>query len=117
MKCYLGLALLISLTSCADVRPQTAPQAAYEGTASFVAALKAANTYSAMPRCSATVKPPCSEQTIVNQLVKQANRADAAVISAQTTSKNIASTATDREKANAAAAEAVALLEKLVPAN
>ena len=109
-------ALFVALAGC-SVAPKDAPQAAYEGTAAFATTLKAANTYAAMPRCSLTVKPPCSSQVAVNKIVVAANRADAAVTAAQHIAADTTSTKSDWEKAVAAANEAVAALAKIIPAS
>ena len=105
-------ALLLSACSLA---PQTAPQAAYEGSASFVVALKGANAYASMPRCSVTVKAPCSDQATVNRIVDKANTAQIAVLASQNIAKDTASADTDIEKANAAMRDAVAALVQITP--
>lgn len=114
---YLLFTALLTVTACA-VTPKDAPQAAYEVTASYATALKAANAYAAMPRCSATVKPPCSDQATVNSIVDAANKAHIAVVASQTVAKDTKdtkATATDEQKAALAANDAVAALTKIIP--
>jgi len=107
--------LALVLAAC-SVAPRDAPQAAYEGTVAFAAALKGANAYAAMPRCSATVKPPCSQQAVVDKIIVYADRADAAVRGAQTVAKDTASSDTDVQKAVNAANDAIRALTQIIPA-
>lgn len=107
--------LVLALGAC-SVAPKSASQGAYEGTAAFATALKGANAYAAMPRCSVTVKPPCSDQARVNQIAAAANKADAAVTGAQNVAKDTTVPGTDVQKAIAAANDAVAALVKIIPA-
>lgn len=109
----LGLGLL---AGCAAL-PKTAPQGAYETEVSFVAALKTANAYAAMPRCSQTVKLPCSDQAAVNKMAAAASKADMAVLAVQKVSKDTASSASDVAAANAAAMDAIDALKQLTPAS
>lgn len=111
--------LTLSLTACGSTTPSTVPQATYEGTATFVAALKAANVYAALPRCTAS-KPPCSDQSIVNQEITAANRADTAVKQAQAVARDPTTPASTRtaaiQDANAAIQALVGLLPPTAPA-
>jgi hypothetical protein len=110
------LLVVLLVAGCgSNTTPKTAPQAAYEGTAAFVAALKGANTYASLPRCTATVKAPCSDQVIVNAAAAAANKANIAVIAAQQIARDTTATGTDVQKAEAAANDAVAALVKIVP--
>lgn len=118
MRKYLSLAAIIIVAGCNSMpAPKTASQGAYEGTAGFVAALKAANVYAAEPRCSATQHMPCSDQATVNKIVAASNKADTAVIAAQNIVKDSTGSATDVQKANAAANDAVIALVKMVPSS
>jgi hypothetical protein len=110
------LLVFLLVAGCgSNMTPQTASQATYEGTAAFVAALKSANTYASLSRCSATVKPPCSDQKIVNAAAAAANKANIAVIAAQQIARDTTATGTDVQKAEAAANDAVAALVKIIP--
>lgn len=110
----LGLVLLAGCSS--TQQPRTFSQGIYEGTATFVAALKAANTYAAMPRCSATVKPPCSDQATVNKIATGANKANIAVVAAQQTAADTKAAPSDTAKAFAAADDATKAFAALIPA-
>jgi hypothetical protein len=116
VKRSIALFVVLLVVGCgSNTTPQTVPQAAYEGTATFVAALKGANTYASLPRCSSAVKPPCSNQAIVNAAAAAANKANIAVIAAQQIARDTTATGTDVQKAEASANDAVAALVKIVP--
>lgn len=87
----------------------------YLQTVEFATALKAANHYAALPRCSADHKPPCSKQAVVNQIIVAANEANATITNAQQFALNGADNAT-REKSVKDANKAITKLTKLVPA-
>src|SRR4051794_11803907 len=61
---------------------------AYLQTVNLALALKEANHYAALPRCSATQKPPCSMQDVVNTITKYANLAYEAVTVAQNAARD-----------------------------
>jgi hypothetical protein len=111
---YAALGAVALLAAC-SVAPKDAPQGAYEATVTFAAALKAANAYAAMPRCSAVQKDPCSRQEIVVQMAAAAHKADEAVKGAQVVAKDTATTDANRQKAVAAANDAVAALNRIIP--
>lgn len=111
----LVLAALLAVAACSTA-PRTAQQGAYEATAAFAVALKGANTYAAMPRCSDVVPQPCSKQAVVNQIAAAANQANTAVAGAQKIADDATAPGTDAQKAVAAANDAVAALVKIIPA-
>lgn len=114
MRLLIPLAFAAMVSAC-SVAPHTASQASYDVTASFATALKGANTYAAMPRCSATVHPPCSDQRTVDQIIAAADKADIAVKSTQQIAHDTTASATDEQKAVAAANDAIAALNRIVP--
>jgi hypothetical protein len=111
---YAAIAVTAFLGACA-VTPKDAPQGAYEVTAAFATSLKAANVYAAMPRCSATQKDPCSRQEIVVQIASAARKADQAVKGAQVVANDTTTTDANRQKAVAAANDAVTSLNRVIP--
>jgi len=116
MRRYFYAALIgASVLAACSVAPKDAPQGAYQATALFAAALKGANAYAAMPRCSATQKDPCSRQEIVNQIASAANKAGEAVRGAQAVAADTKTSDTDRQKAISAANDAVSALTRIIP--
>lgn len=87
----------------------------YLQTATFASALKAANQYASLPRCSAEHKPPCSKQATVNKIIVAANEANAAITNAQQFALNGADNAT-REQSVKVANKAITDLVKLIQA-
>lgn len=110
-------ASVLCLSACAGTVPQDAPQSAYQVTVAFVTALKAANVYVAMPRCSVAVAPPCSDQATVDKIVTAARQADADVLDVQTLAKDVKAAPSDVAKANLAAQAATMALTQLIPAS
>lgn len=116
MRKFIPIGLILILTACnAMPTPQNPRQGVYLGEADFIGALKVANAYAALPRCSGIAKPPCSDQKIVDQAALAATKADVAV----TTAKNVAQNATSSDPAvassSAAANQAIAALLKIIP--
>ena len=115
-KSIIVLAALALLAGC-SVAPKDAPQAAYEATTGFATALKGANAYAALPRCTATVAPPCSSQAVIVQMASAADKADIAVKALQTIAADTKAQASDVQKAESAATVAVAALVQIIPAH
>lgn len=116
MRKLLPILIILAVTGCSKaVTPTRGSQGVYEGETSFVAALKLVNTYAALPRCSATAKPPCSDQAVVNKASLAAAKADAAVQAARTIAVNSASTDPQVSSAAAAANTAIAALLAIIP--
>jgi len=111
---YAAIAVTAFLGACA-VTPKDAPQGAYEATVAFATALKGANVYAAMPRCSAVQKDPCSRQEVVNQIAARARQANEAVKGAQVVANDTKIDAAARDKAVKAANDAIAALNRAIP--
>jgi hypothetical protein len=116
MRKFIPIGLILILAACNVMpTPHNPRQGVYLGEADFVAALKVANAYAAMPRCSGIVKPPCSDQKIVDKASMAADKADVAVTTAKNVAMNATSTDPEVSSSSAAANEAIAALLKIVP--
>lgn len=89
---------------------------AYLQTVNLALALKEANHYAALPRCSATQKPPCSMQDIVNIITKYANLAYDAVTVAQNAARDDSAKEETKQATVEAANAAISGLVKTIPA-
>jgi hypothetical protein len=115
MVAIFGTALLASLAGCHGVlTPRDAPQGAYEATVGYAAALKSANAYAALPRCT-NAHPPCSDQAQVRKIADAAERAHVAIMALQDTARGTKGDTSDAEQAVAAANRAVFVLASLIP--
>jgi hypothetical protein len=114
MRFYLIPLTTLALSAC-SLAPHDAPQAAYQVESGFIASLKAANAYAALPHCTPPAVTVCSQAAIVAQIDAQAHKASIAVLGLQAISRDTKADATDIEKANLAAQHAVEALNKLIP--
>ena len=105
-----SLVAVALLTGCAATKPKDAAQGVYEAESSLLAALQLTNDYAALPRCSATVKAPCSTQAVLQQANSAATAAWIALQNAQKVATDPTANATDVSKATASAQAAVATL-------
>jgi hypothetical protein len=71
------------LSGCAATGGSTPAQTVFQAKSTFDTALTAAVAYKRLPACSATVKAPCSDRKVVDQLAKAGNAADVALDAAE----------------------------------
>jgi hypothetical protein len=109
------LAFVAVLAAC-SVAPRTPMQGAYDVTSSYGVVAKTANAYIAMPRCSAVVHQPCSDQGTVNAIKAADNKAYAAVQNTQQVAKGASVSGSDQDRAVAAANAAITAFQTSVPA-
>jgi hypothetical protein len=91
MRLILPAATAVALSACstANQPPQvTAAQDVYALRGTFDAALKTANAYAALPACTATGSPVCSDGTAVLKLQAIADAASASLSAAEASVRN-----------------------------
>lgn len=111
------LPLLMLAAACSNTDKAsavvTAQKAAYTAKASYVALVTAADVYAKLPRCTSPVHasgvaPACSDQNVLDQMIKAQIAASAAINAFETASRNIASTPDITSAAEVAANDALA---------
>ncbi len=120
-----GVILLISGCSVFQGGSQSgaivvAQKSVYTTKASFTAALQLADIYAKLPRCNTaatpnpTAPPACSDQTVLDQMVKAEKAADASIQSAENVVRDPRTTQDVATAAQNAAAQALTALTTIM---
>lgn len=118
----LGLAVLIAACSTQDRASAavTAQKTAFTMKSTYAGLLTAADLYARLPRCAAPATTPapaaplCSDQNVLNQMVKAQAAAKSGVDAFESASRNITATPDIIGAAQTAATDALAALTKIL---